>query len=184
MQLLDAINLMLEAVGEHPVTAADTRHPTVAKARTILVQQRQQILSQGYWFNTFPATLTPDILGEIGIPSDTLALTPMENIRVAIRGDKLYNGENLSFKFDSAVVCEVFKDIEYEDLPISARIAIANKSAIQLYSVDIGVDANAAIYEQNAKLAMAQLDAEHVRQRKFTARSRASWGRLQRARRV
>lgn len=184
MKYLDAINLMLESVGEHPVSSVDVKHPTVSKARTILEQVKTQTLGQGYWFNSFNATLTPDVYGAIGISEDVLSFVPTARTNVAIRGDKLYNGDTLNSVFDSPIEGKVTNNIEFEEMPAAARIAVANRAAVQLYGVDIGVDNNVNMYLENAALAMAQLDAEHVRQTKPNVRSRPQWAALQRARRI
>lgn len=183
MNLLDAVNLMLEAVGEHPVSSADIRHPTVSKARKLLTQTRQQLLIQGYWFNTANRTLVPDVSGIIGLPVTILSLRPTTNLQVAVRGERLYNTIDDTYQFTMPIECEIISDMEFEDMPFNARYAVANRAAIQLYGSDIGLDSNVGVYQENAAQAMVSLDAEHVKQRRYSAQNRASWRSLQYARR-
>lgn len=179
MTELEAVNLILRALGEHPVTTVDTRHPTVQLALAELNARRMVILLHGYWFNHWNVTLTPDISGFVYVPTGMLAFQSDDPNRYIIRGDKLYDTQNQTYAITTDLYGQSTVDVAFEDMPVQARIVVANQAAIKAYGVDIGLDANAQTYQAEAQEALDLLNAEHSRQRAFSSRSRRSWRRYQ-----
>lgn len=179
MTELEAVNLILRALGEHPVTTVDTRHPTVQLALAELNARRRVILLHGYWFNHWHITLTPDISGYVYIPSGMLSFQADEPNRYVIIGDRLYDTLNQTYTITYALSGQSTVDISFEDMPVQARVVVANQAAIKAYGVDIGLDANAQTYQAETQEALDLLNAEHSRQRAFSSRSRRNWRRYQ-----
>lgn len=180
MLLLEAVNLILRALGEHPVTTVDTRHPTVQLALSELDARRRIILLHGYWFNHWRCTLSPDISGYIYIPTGTMSFQADESNRFVILGSKLYDTLNDTDVITNSVSGTRSIDVAFEDMPVQARVVVANQAAIKAYGVDIGLDSNAQMYQAEAQEALDLLNAEHSRQRNFSSRQRLSWRKYER----
>ena len=72
---LAAVNQILGAVGQAPVTTLDQTNPDVAIAYDTLVEVNREIQSEGWVFNTeeeYP--FNQDVNGEILIPDNILLL--------------------------------------------------------------------------------------------------------------
>src|SRR5574344_1113497 len=98
---LEAVNIMLETIGESPINSLQDLLPVDATiARSILLETSKAEQSRGWNFNKetdFP--LTPDSqTNEINIPVNFIFID-IEGLDTAIRGTKLYNSERHDFTF-------------------------------------------------------------------------------------
>src|SRR5690554_4291448 len=104
MELLRAINQILPALGEHPVTSVDAEHPTVAVIVQNVQAQLRALLGEGWWFNEYDTTLYPGPEGEIALPLNVLSVLPQRRDCKGIqRGRSLYDMENRTFKWTGGV---------------------------------------------------------------------------------
>lgn len=81
MTELEAVNLMLNAIGESPVDSLTNLHPDVVSSRLLLKQARLEVSAPGRWFNTrvYKALYnrTPALelsLGEVSLPSNAISI--------------------------------------------------------------------------------------------------------------
>lgn len=105
MQKLDMINAMLAAVGENPVTDAESQHPSAIKARSTLSRINAIVQDMPWRFNTeVGITLLPDVQGEIILPANTLYFIPDADFSYVVeRGKKLYDTSVHSYLFTAGV---------------------------------------------------------------------------------
>lgn len=124
---LEAVNEMLEAIGEPHVKALDTGgNSVVGEAELVLDREHSRILERGWHANTdLERTYSPNALGEIPLP-DVLkirAVYPASGamrrprvtdplMHIVIRNGKLYDLDSQSFKFDKDITLEVVELID------------------------------------------------------------------------
>lgn len=181
MTELEAVNLVLRALSEHTVSSVEVRHPSVTLALDNLNISREEILSEGWWFNTRTATLSPQVDGRIKMPTGTLSFVPSNDIGVVSDG-YIYDTVNETFVFTAPVTGVLVADVTFQNLPPPAQRYVAYSAAIYSYMSDVG-DKIPPQLQAGLSLAMSQLSAGHGRQRRFSARNRRAWQRYEYARR-
>lgn len=93
---LDAINILLNYVGEQPVNSISQAVSESNLAQRQLHQTSRQVQSKGLKCNTIiNKELVADINGEFHIPSDVLDVTPTDSSNnFGFRDNKLYDLDN------------------------------------------------------------------------------------------
>lgn len=121
---LDAVNTMLEAVGEPPVNSIEETEGTeAAVAYRILLECSRTIQSTGLSFNKEPYELLPDTDGIVYLPDNTLRVTPVDR-RYVERGRKLYDRVDGTYRIGSSVKAVLVRFLAFEHLPEVARYYI------------------------------------------------------------
>ncbi len=177
MQLLTALNEILPKLGEHPVTSVTDKSPTLSVVIPEINAQRRNVLTHGYWFNRFDTELFPDLNSEIALPLNTLAFQA-ECYRAVVRGPKLFNGDTLSYLWDTSVKGVVTLDIPFEELPESAAQLVLYTAMITAYGTDIGLDPVLQLWQGHATQAALQVQKEHLRNMKYTTQRSPRYARL------
>lgn len=169
MKLLEAVNRILPALGETVVTSIDSRNPTVIIVLNAIHAQTKDLQLQEWWFNTFDVTLLPDVYGEINLPVNLMSWLPYDNTAVQ-RGSKLLNPDTLTFAWDAdtALKGQIRVLVDFEDLPESAAAHVLYEACVKAYVDDIGLEQSVTIWQQKSGQARIQLEAEHLRNRKYT----------------
>ena len=108
---LEAINIMLAAIGEAPVSSLTGLLPQdVAIAQSTLVETNRAVQSEGWSFNTeIDVTLTRNASNEIDIPVDVLRVDANIHQHPTIdpiqRELKLYDRLNNTYTFEEDLIC-------------------------------------------------------------------------------
>tara|TARA_R100001086_G_C11782063_1_gene243933 strand:+ start:123 stop:731 length:609 start_codon:yes stop_codon:yes gene_type:complete len=132
---LEAINIMLAAIGEAPVSSLTGLLPQdVAIAQSTLVETNRAVQSEGWSFNTeIDVTLTRNGNNEIDIPVDVLRVDANIHQHPTIdpiqRELKLYDRLNNTYTFEEDLICTVVYFREYKEIPEPARRYINIRSA-------------------------------------------------------
>ena len=142
-QELPAINQILMACGQAPVTTLDETNPDVAIAYQTLLEVSREVQSEGWTFNKEPHyEMTPDSdTNHIVIPNNILQIdlsASNASDKQAIRkGGKLYDKEHHTWEWtDGAVDCDITWLFDWVDLPrpiqdyITARASSVTSSRI------------------------------------------------------
>jgi hypothetical protein len=131
---LEAVNKVLRAVGEAPVSSVDSQNPYAVSAREIIKEKNKDIQSQGWWFNTQrDLKLSPDLQKYIGVPSNTLAIhQDEEDGYLAVRGDSLFNLKDNTFFFEEPVVIDIIEMVNFDYLPFVASKVITASAAVEM----------------------------------------------------
>lgn len=132
---LDAINYIIGAVGQAPVTNVDTLSPDIAIAYDTLIQTNKQVQAEGWHFNTekeYP--FTPDNNGDILIPANVLQLDLSHSYAnlcydPVIRDGKLYDKKEHTYTWTEQVECDVLWLIPFDDVPQPISHYIVTKAA-------------------------------------------------------
>ena len=141
---LAAVNQILGAVGQAPVTTLDQTNPDVAIAYDTLVEVNREVQSEGWSFNTeteYP--FTPDTNNEILIPDNILLmdlsdLYENKGIEVVRRSGKLYNKIDHTYTWESQIKCDVMWLFDFNDLPTPIRDYVTARSAVQASTKMVG----------------------------------------------
>ena len=131
---LDAVNEILEAGNEFPVSALDTGGDSQAAiAENILDRESRRIQTQGHAENTEPEVeLEPDEDGFIALDADILWFdtTGISNaLAVAKRSDKLYSLDEATDVWEDSVLLTVRRLLDFDDLTEALRSLIVASAA-------------------------------------------------------
>ena len=124
---LQAVNIMLAAIGEAPInTLTGTLPVDAVTARSTLAEVNKNIQSEGWSFNTeIDVTLTRDASNQINIPINVLRVDANIHQHPTIdpiqRGLKLYDRQNNKFEFDEDLICTVVYLRDFDEIPEPAR---------------------------------------------------------------
>jgi len=132
-QELPAINQILMACGQAPVTTLDETNPDVAIAYQTLLEISREVQSEGWTFNKENHVhIEPDANDEIPILNNYLQIDLSQsnagNKKAIIRNGKLYDKHNHTDKWtDDEVLCDILYFFDWVDLPrpIQDYIAMA-----------------------------------------------------------
>lgn len=183
MRLLDAVNRIMPKLNERPVTSVTQKHPTLAILMPIIENAQQQLLLKKWWFNAYRYEAFPSPDGKIYMGSNVLAFYP-ETDGVVVRGDTLYNLIDRTHIFTASVKGEVVENMEFDLLPESAAQAVFYTALVEMFTTDIGMSKELALWSQQDDKARADLLAEHLRQKKHNSQKLPAWRRMMGVRRV
>ena len=132
---LEAINIMLAAIGEAPVNTLTGLLPVDVKiAQSTLVEINKSVQAEGWSFNTeIDVTLTPNASKEIVLPVNVLRVDANihqhPDIDPIQRGLKLYDRLKNTFEFDEDLICTVVYFRDFDEIPEQARSYINIRAA-------------------------------------------------------
>jgi len=132
---LEAINIMLAAIGEAPVNTLTGSLPVDVKiAQSTLVEINKSVQAEGWSFNTeIDVTLTRNASKQIILPADVLRVDANihqhPDIDPIQRGLKLYDRLKNTFEFDEDLICTVVYFRDFDEIPEQARSYINIRAA-------------------------------------------------------
>lgn len=133
MTEIEAVNLMLSAIGESPVNSIeDPVLPDVATAKRELDNQCRALQNKGWDFNTDKAfVLTPDsVFNKITLPANTLKVNPVDPSQDFVqRGSFLYDRDNNSYTFTAPVKVNITSLLPFSELPAHAQQLVLIRAA-------------------------------------------------------
>ena len=165
---LEAINTMLSTIGEAPVnTVEDNGIVDAVIARQILRSTSREVQARGWHFNTERGfLLTPDSEGFITLPPTVLRVDTVEesqDIDVVLRGNRLYDRRNHTFKFDKPIRVDAVILLPFDELPEVAREYITIRAARIFQERVVGSDSLSS-FSKNEELrvlvALQEMEAD------------------------
>ena len=132
---LEAINIMLAAIGEAPINSLTDTLPVDARtAQNTLTEVNKEVQSEGWSFNTeIDVTLTRDGSNQINLATNVLRVDANIHQHPTIdpiqRGLKLYDRQNNKFEFDEDLICTVVYFRDFNEITEQARRYINIKAA-------------------------------------------------------
>lgn len=175
MQLLDMVNNILPHLGEAPVTALNANNQTVTMVLRNIEDQRVNILSEGWWFNTTVVELQADPEGELRTPINLAAYYPIDGTRIEPRGKLMYDLDNRTFvhsphrKYRGKLI----ENLAVLELPVYAARLVMFRAAVECYMKDFGVDGTVQALTQQGEVQRVLLTQEHLRKAKLTMNGKA-----------
>lgn len=181
---LDAINYIIGSLGLAPVEAEDAYNLDVAQASQLIDAVSRDVQNNrggGFWFNREKNwKLSPDpVTGTISVPNVALSLYRFNEYnqqqKIATRGRQLYDTEEHGFDMrplvnsDGYVRLMIITQLDFEDLPQTAKWAITTMAAVKFAS-RVEMDMNRVqVLGQEAQDAMWSLESEETSQANVNA---------------
>jgi hypothetical protein len=165
---LEAVNEMLNAIGEGQVSSLDLGNADVQQCVRLLRDHSRKVQKRGWWFNRDEDfELTPDGDGYLVLPSNTLKVDPSAEDRHekpwVQRGLKLYDPVDHTFVFTEVVKVDLVTGLPWDDLPQTARDFITASAGLEFVDTDIAGELRHTFTTQRRDAAMLELlkeDAE------------------------
>ena len=168
---LQAVNVILEAIGQTPVSSLETASLNVSAEKAIkrLGEALIETLEEGWHCNTLAAfILDPNTDGTISVPPGTLKATMAYfhncwKFDLIVDGDKLFDRKTNSFQIGQTVAMNLVRMKEFETLPQALRWYITVKAARRAVAgglVSTTAYQFAASDEQQARLRWEQADSQ------------------------
>ena len=139
---LSAVNSILGAIGQSPITTLNFANPEISFIYNILSEVTKDLLNEGWHFNTEEhIKVSPDVNGNITIPNNYLRYDLNDGqadrqMDLVKRDGKLYDKVNHTDVFDHDMELDVVYHVAFEDVPsVYQRYIIARastKAATQL----------------------------------------------------
>lgn len=167
---LDAVNLMLAAIGEAPVNTLNvTGLIDVTTAKTILTNVSREVQMMGWWFNRDrDYEFTPDVNDEIILGSTIYSIDTSprsSSYDVVERGGKLYDRKNHTYLFPdvTTLYCDVVFGLDFSELPQAAAWYITVRAARIFQADQVGSDTLhkfTSQHEAEARAFMSQAEGD------------------------
>ena len=136
-QELNAVNEVLGAIGQSPVTALEFNNPEVFLVYQLLQQVLTDTLSEGWNFNTdFGYEVIPDGEGRIIIPERVLVIDGCNErtnrtTSLVERGGLVYDKIKQSYVFDGPTKINVIWSMSIGELPVPFRRYITAQASVR-----------------------------------------------------
>lgn len=137
---LQAVNIVLDALGEAPVSTLSGIIPQDATNALAKIRTRSRALQQGGWtFNTdYSLVLTPSTDGYIYLPTNTLNFKLIGETSVTVRGSRFYDNSAHTFFLARDITVDLVSLLPFEELPEPVRGYIAYASASEYKQQETG----------------------------------------------
>lgn len=134
---LEAVNIMLDSIGESPVSSLSSGLPDAEAAETKLDEVNKLVQAKGWHQNTeYDIKLSPNADSNILVPADYLRVDTRgsdKETNVSVRRltgvSMLYNVKDRTFVFTSSLQCDVIQLLDFEDLSLELSNYIAYRAA-------------------------------------------------------
>lgn len=161
---LEAVNRVLQMMGEAPVNSLNGQLGLAQQAQDILEDTSRKVQSESWSFNTdYERTLQRDGNDEVpvGVNVSHVEVDPymFPSLDVVQRGNKLYDRRANSYAFDEDLKANVTYILEWEELPEHARQFIVAKAGRTLQEAILG-DSNLSQVNMTAEMEAKSLFLE------------------------
>jgi len=159
---LDAVNLMLRAIGESRVlTLEDATHEDAADALELLRHHNMTVQEQGWRFNArVNVLLTRDGSNNINVPTNTLRIETTgdsSNVAASYIDGKLFDLENNTFVWSQNLYCTYVLHYDFSKIPQSARNYIVQCAGLEYVGNEAAASGRATFTEKRKYEALAAL---------------------------
>jgi len=168
---LDAVNQILESIGEDPVSSLSSGLPDAESAERILDRVSREIQAKGWMCNLerkYLLSLTADKtvpLSDTVLRIDTVGTDKQINVSVRkyLNQFHLYDVDKHKFTFDKALTVDIVWERDISDLTLELQLYITAKAARRFQESELGsvaADQFAVRAEQEAYAALMDAEAE------------------------
>lgn len=134
---LEAVNIVLDSIGETPVSSLTSGLPDAEAAEAKLDEVTTEVLAKGWHQNTnYNVKLTRNYLNKIVIPNTYIKVDTVgenKDLNVTVRTEQnvryLFNLKDQTFIFDTDPYCNVVIKLDFPDLTPTMQLYIARKAA-------------------------------------------------------
>ena len=174
MTELEAVNMMLRAIGVRRVNELTSDQPDVTNARSILKRLRKKVQRRGWWFNIdYNVTYTPDGSSELSIGEDVTTLV-FEKTRYVRRGTRVYDKHDQTYKIEEPLlVCRQITVVPWDEMPEACADHIAYYSAAEFIRDEIEDLTKKKDFLADAALALTDLKKQDIESQRLNIFSRS-----------
>lgn len=170
---LEAINILLAAIGTSPVNNIDTANTDAVMAKNYIHNALKEIQTEKWYFNTEDNyQLIPDINNEIHLADNIINIDSIgrfgENTNLIPRGKKLYDRLNHTYKIQNPVTANIILCLEFDELPETAIQYIIAKAARKYQEELLGDPSLRTWTKEDEATARGRLIDEDLRIRKLS----------------
>lgn len=170
---LDAINILLAAIGTSPVNNIDTVNTDAVMAKNYIHNALKEIQTEKWYFNTEDNyQLIPDINNEIHLADNIINIDSIgrfgENTNLIPRGKKLYDRLNHTYKIPQPITANIILCLEFDELPETAIQYIIAKAARKYQEELLGDPSLRTWTKEDEATARGRLIDEDLRIRKLS----------------
>jgi len=168
MDELEALNMLLRAIGSSPVNSLRTGHPDAANARATLNRIRRRVQRRGWWYNIdYNVTYQPQEDGCIRIPKEISSIIP-ESTQYVERGGKLYDKRNQTFLFThNVIMCRVTRILEWDDMPAVVQEYAAYFAAAEFVRDELEDPQKVHDLEKSAKQSLIDVKKQDLEEGRY-----------------
>lgn len=175
---LDAVNAMLDSIGEQPITSlVDIEAADAGTALRRLTQTSRSVQQIGWHWNTDEdMEISPNTDGELVLPSNTLkaVLSQYHSEQLVQRGLRLYDRKNHTYKFTKPFKATLVLALPFEEMPEAARQYVMLKATETFQQGVLGSAQLDSFAKEAMKEAMANLLAAESEAGRFNILN-SSW---------
>ena len=168
---LSAVNSILGAIGQAPLTELNFDNPEVSFIFNLLRDANVDTQTEGWHFNTeYHVKFTPDTNKKIAISSDIVSMDLHDNQArrhhdLVRRNGFLYDKTDHTDEFDGDIDLDVVRLYQFEDLPIPFRRFIiyrASRIAATQLVANPGLVRLLGVQEQQARAALQEYECNQA----------------------
>lgn len=165
---LEAINALLEQIGEAPVSSLEDLSLDAASAQNTFNRVLREVQVKGWHWNTTFRKLTADGNSEFLLPTNALRIDTIGNsfaVNVAVRGDKLYDRrpfKNTTVFTETELEVKVVELLAFTDLPEPARQYVYIRAYRQFQEANLGAQTLSRFTEDDEYSAAATILDDEV----------------------
>jgi hypothetical protein len=164
---LEAVNLMLNSIGERPVNNLDSsQRLDVIRAMATLNETNLLVQSRGWWFNEETEyMITPDANGVYTLEQDFIKVDPSSDYirNFVMRGKVLYDTDTKTTTgHTDDLAVDFIRLLPFDDLPQTARLYIARRAGVIFQTRSVGSPTLFEFTERDAQEAWGLLVQEEI----------------------
>lgn len=120
---LEAVNIILAAIGETPVGTLSGALPVDASTALLRLRNKSRSLqTEGWSFNSDDGfTLPKDNAGKVPVPVNALNVDATDSNDYVVRGQFFYDRTNHTFFINKDIKADIVRFLPWDDLPEYAR---------------------------------------------------------------
>ena len=164
--LLDAVNILLENIGEQPVNTLENQQISDARIaeRTLLEFHKEGQIKGWSWNTERDYPFSKDSSGEVKIPTNVLKLSLDPYLyagRYQYRGTRLYDTEYRTYILETTIddiLCDVIFGMSWDECPEAFNRWITIRSARVFAQIVLGDSASFRYTQEDEKAAQVVLE--------------------------
>jgi hypothetical protein len=117
---LNAVNTMLQIIGEAPVNQIGEGYEESGEALALLQDTSSEVQEEGWYFNKEDLFITPDSEGKLQLPANTLKCDTSYR-GIVQRGLRLYDRLNNTYLFPSGIKVTLTIMLAWDEIPEIAK---------------------------------------------------------------
>lgn len=171
MDMLTAVNRILAAVGEHPITSLESRNPTVQIVLQSIASACHDVQLRQLWFNTYETTLYPDQDGQVQLPHNTIAWKWYDHPSYP-NNQYLVDSENMTtdwrIKGVESVEGKLSIELPYAELPPVVQHLVMCRALTQAFINDFGFEEIVQVFQRGEVLAEGRVIDQHLQHQRYS----------------